>query len=410
LKILLVTGNYLPFKNGGIENYTHRLAKLLLQYKFVVEVAALNAGSSDEYFYEEIKVNNLNGSFESFHVLLQWGNFSFCHFHEYSAYGGIEIPWFKMAKEYCNKVFFTFHLPYHTCYKNDFRFQGRVDCNRFTDPERCTQCIITDRMALWNFGKFNWLIQPLKIALTISGKKEKLKSKVVQAISQLPQLINTCDDVFIIAHWFEKLLKENGYENLKIKLLPNIINPVSIQKNKSGDGGSRKRLVFVGRIQHQKGLHLLCEAMRKISTNGIEIDVYGNVVDENYFKTCQDIFSFNYIGIIARQELLALLPNYDFLVLPSVFTEMYPMVIQEAFSAGIPVIASAAKGNVDVISEAKYGFIFDYNDHIALAKVIDKAYNLKESGWVPEFKTSDNSSNNILQILSYYNLNIKEKT
>jgi glycosyltransferase involved in cell wall biosynthesis len=144
--------------------------------------------------------------------------------------------------------------------------------------------------------------------------------------------------------------------------------------------------------------------MQKTITKRIEIDVYGNVVEENYFKTCREIFPFNYKGTVARNELLLLLQHYDFLVLPSVFTEMYPMVIQEAFDIGIPVIASAAKGNVDLIREGKNGFIFQYNNHKDLANVIDNAYQLKRSGWTPEFEVVNDADGRIHEVLSYYKI------
>ena len=79
------------------------------------------------------------------------------------------------------------------------------------------------------------------------------------------------------------------------------------------------------------------------------------------------------------------LENYDFLVLPSVFTEMYPLVIIDAFHRRLPVIASTAKGNKDVINDGLNGFLFKYDDAKDLAVTIDRAYQFKNNGWVPVF-------------------------
>lgn len=402
LKILLVTGDYLPGKNGGIENYTHRLAILLLQNELGVEVAALDLGNFDDYVYEGVKVNNLGGSFQSFEDLLQKENFDICHFHEYSAYGGIEIPWFKKAKEYCKKIFFTFHLPYLTCYKNDFRYKGIEDCNHFTDPQRCTECIIADKFNYKKWGRSEFILKLLEASLSITGKRQKFKGRVINNYEVLSELLAICDQVFLIAGWFDKLLRLNGYNSTNIILLHNGIKTESASIRLVEYSVPKNKMIFAGRIQHQKGLHLLCEAMRELKTAGVEIEVYGNVVDEDYFKNCQDTYPFNYKGILPREELLKLLPHYDFLVLPSVFTEMYPMVIQEAFHAGLPVIASAAKGNVDLIEEGKNGFLFDYDNDSDLTRVIDTAYKLKNSGWLPLFKTNEFADKNIQELLSYY--------
>lgn len=404
MRILLVTGNYLPGRKGGIENYTHCLATTLLHNHFEVEVAALNLNKQASYIYQGIKVNYLEKHIDSFEDLLRSRNFNICHFHEYSEYGGIEVPWFRKAREYCKKIFFTFHLPYLTCYKNDFRYKGDEDCSNFSDPKRCANCIIADKFNYRKWGKSEGLLRLLQSSLKIVGKKQKLTDKIRYNHQQLSELLSLCDQVFIIASWFEKLLKENGYHNEKIKLLPNPIKPNPLERKNASSVKEFCKIAFAGRIQRQKGLHLLCKAMQEISTRGIELDVYGNRLDEKYFENCIANFSFNYKGIVPRLELLTLLTGYDFLVLPSVFTEMYPMVIQEAFGVGLPVIASAAKGNVDVINDGINGFLFEYDNAKDLAATIDRAYQLKKNGWLPQFEERKNTEKGFQEILSYYEL------
>lgn len=401
-RIILVTGNYLPGKNGGIENYTHELAKHLVENKFAVEIASLQLYEKQDYFYEGIKVNYLGNSISVFENVLRNGQYDICHFHEYSAYGGIEVPWFKLAKELCKKVFFTFHLPYLTCYKNDFRYKGLEDCNNFTDPERCTPCIIADKSHFRKSGKSDLLLKMLETVFSITGKRKKLKERVIENYRTLGQLLKTCDKVFLIANWFYELLEENNYHSDNIVLLSNGLQS-SIVRNSLPDAKIKKnRIIFVGRIQHQKGLHLLCHALGKLKTSGITLDVYGNVVDKLYFERCFKKYGFNYKGNIAREELLKLLPLYEFLILPSVFTEMTPMVIQEAFSAHLPVIASTAKGNKDAITDGVNGFLFEYDNADDLAVTIEKAYRLKSNGWKPQFSYPENPEKDIEEIVSYY--------
>lgn len=391
----------MPGKKGGIENYTHWLATTLLDHQIEVEVAALQVKEKADYVYDGIKVNNLNEDLAAFEKVLQDGLYDICHFHEYSEYGGIEIPWFKKARQFVTKVFFTFHLPYLTCYKNDFRYNGTEDCNNFSDSMRCTNCIIAERFSYkkWRNGG---LLKLLQASLSITGKSRMQEEKVLLKHQHLTELIASCDQVFLIAGWFDQLLRDNGYKSEKINLLPNILQQRSIKANKSAMSFQKNKLVFAGRIQYQKGLHLLCEAVRKMNCYSLEIDVFGNVVDESYFNFCQKRFSFNYKGIIPRQELMGLLPLYDFLVLPSVFTEMYPMVIQEAFNAQLPVIASSAKGNRDAINDGVDGFLFNYDDADDLAATIDKAYKLKKEGWSLQPEKVKTSKDAINKILSFY--------
>ncbi|MEO6707249.1 MAG: glycosyltransferase [Ginsengibacter sp.] len=407
MKILFVTGNYLPGKNGGIENYTHLLVKLLLENEFEVEVAALDVDEKSDYFYEGVKVNFLRGSILSFENLIKSGQFDICHFHEYSEFGGIEIPWFLLAKEYCHKVFFTFHLPYLTCYKNDFRYKGVEDCNTFNMAERCTECVIADRGGYKKMNESGLYLSSLMTLMKLIGKKDQLEKKIIEKYQKLIELIAICDNIFIYASWFKKILKDNGYDLPNIKKIPYKTKSIGLSNTtaanaKNSNSGIKNKILFVGRIQYQKGLHLLCNAMNRVETKNISLDVYGNIVEQKYFENCKRDYSFKFKGTTNYFQLLENLKEYDFLVLPSVFTEMYSLIIKDAFYEKLPVIASSAKGNRDAINDGVNGFLFGYDNAKDLAKTIDKAYQLKQNGWVPEFSYSDNPEKDIEEIVSYY--------
>ena len=54
--------------------------------------------------------------------------------------------------------------------------------------------------------------------------------------------------------------------------------------------------------------------------------------------------------------------QYHALCLCSTFSEMSPLVIQEAFAAGIPVIASHVYGNAEQIQHGVNGLLFKFNN------------------------------------------------
>jgi glycosyltransferase involved in cell wall biosynthesis len=246
----------------------------------------------------------------------------------------------------------------------------------------------------------NSAIALLTPVLLKTKKIKALRRNVQINTNNLDELLENCDKIFVIANWFKNLLAENGFGSEKIKFIPSILKP---SKNLDHtDNNLKRKILFAGRIEKQKGLHLLCMAMRSIKTIKIELDVFGNIVDENYFKQCEKKYAFNFKGSISREELLSKLHEYDFLILPSVFTEMYSMILQESIYSHLPVIASSAKGNTAAVKENKNGFIFNYDDDKDLARVIDKAYYLKQNGWKPEFETNNNAGKDLSDILSFY--------
>lgn len=408
MRILFITGNYLPAKNGGIENYTHWLAKVLQQNRIEVEVAALNVNNTDDYVYEGIKVNNLRGSFGNFQNLVQTSHFDICHFQEYSAFGGIEMRWFQEAKKY-GKVFFTFHLPYFTCYKNDFRYQAVEDCSTFNDPDRCARCVIADKSGY--AGYHSDMILPILLAISsITGIRQKLKGKITSQYKKLDELIAVCDYIFIYADWFKNILAKNGYNTSTIKKIPYKTKTLLPDTPARNLRSLKNTILFVGRIEYQKGLHLLCEAMNVISTKDIQLDVFGNIVQQDYFDRCYSKYAFNFKHTVHYPGLMSVLHEYDFLIMPSIFTEMYSMMIKDAFYEKLPVIASSAKGNRDAVADGQNGFLFRYNDSSDLAATIDKAFDLKKNGWIPFFDDGQTPEKDLQEIISYYQSTQPENT
>ena len=405
MKILLILGRYLPNKNGGIENYCHLLSNLLLSSHHTIEIAILESPETEPYIFDKVRVYPFNGNFEKYKNLLQENQYDICHFQEYSAFGGIEMFWLKEARKYCKKIFFTFHLPYFTCYKNDFRYFGIQDCNDFSSLERCVKCVIATRLHYKKHAAVNITNKVIELVLPYLEKTNKannLKSNIQVNTGHLDELIETCDKIFVIANWFKKMLAANGHTSLRISLIPPLVKP-AVDTAQIFPNSVKHKLLFVGRIEEQKGLHLLCHAMNVIKTKNIRLDVFGYKEDDNYFHECEKEYAFTFEGTLPREALLSRLTEYDFLVLPSVCTEMYSLILQEALTAGIPIIASSAKGNVDLIHDGINGFLFNYDDHYDLASVIDKAYQMLKNKWVPQFHHSNNYENDLKEILSYYN-------
>jgi glycosyltransferase involved in cell wall biosynthesis len=374
----------------------------LLQNDHVVQIAVLHSKEDQPYIYDGVLVTPLLSGHPSLIHLLKKENFDVGHFQEYSD-NGINISWMKTVKQYCKRVFFTFHLPYLTCYKNDFRYYRIEDCDVFTSTDRCLNCIIATRLKYQKKWVFKWHKTLIDLAIPFlkkSRKIQKVKINIQQRKQDLASLIDLCDQAFIYGAWFKRLLMSNGFNSPKLKLISHM-DKIKIER-KLRNPSMKKQVIFVGRIEKAKGLHLLTKAMNLIKTKDLELNVVGNIVDKKYFESCQREFFFHYQGVLQRQELLKTFVDYDFLILPSEFTEMYSLVLREAFYEQLPVIVSSAKGNKDVVVEERNGFIFEYGSSLSLAIVIDKAYNLLTAGWKAAFTYSENTEKDIEEILSYY--------
>ena len=185
------------------------------------------------------------------------------------------------------------------------------------------------------------------------------------------------DQIIALTNWYKDILLLNGVPKNKITVIPQALAPGGTKAKKSERINRLAfpiRIVFLGRIQPQKAVHLLIEACKGFTAAAITLDIYGKEEDTSYYKKCrvQSVNQTNVFwkGLLDRDEVVETLAQYDILCLPSMFSEMSPLVIQEAFAAGIPVLASTVYGNIEHIRDGENGLLFDFGSAADLTKKI----------------------------------------
>ncbi len=131
-----------------------------------------------------------------------------------------------------------------------------------------------------------------------------------------------------------------------------------------------------GRLSPEKGFDQLVEAARLIQRQDRDIGFvhFGDgplrekVTGQIAAAGLQDCF------LLAgfRSDVVKFLPHLDLMVLPS-YTEGLPVVLLEAFAAGVPAVATAVGGTPEVIEEGKSGYLVPPGDPPALAVAIRRA-------------------------------------
>ena len=103
-------------------------------------------------------------------------------------------------------------------------------------------------------------------------------------------------------------------------------------------------MVFVSRIAEKKNLHFALELMQTLKNEeGLSLDIYGPIEEQNYWKKCQPIIEkdarIHYKGVLAPHEIADTLQQYHFYILPTLH-ENYGHSIVEAIVSGVPIIIS----------------------------------------------------------------------
>jgi glycosyltransferase involved in cell wall biosynthesis len=80
-------------------------------------------------------------------------------------------------------------------------------------------------------------------------------------------------------------------------------------------------------------------------------------------------------GSFSHEQLDEVLSEIDVLIVPSLWHENNPRVIQEAFAAQTPVVASNVGGMSEFVEHEVNGLLFERNNEIDLAKQLSRIIN-----------------------------------
>ena len=113
------------------------------------------------------------------------------------------------------------------------------------------------------------------------------------------------------------------------------------------------QFLYVGQIEDHKGIIFLINSFNELSkkNKNIRLTIIG---DGSKFKRLSSQFKtefLKFLGKIKREEIAKYLNQADCLIVPSLCYENSPTVIYEAFSVGLPVIASRIGGIIELMKD-----------------------------------------------------------
>jgi len=133
----------------------------------------------------------------------------------------------------------------------------------------------------------------------------------------------------------------------------------------------KKKFVFISHVKKEKGIDEILEASLELDKS-YTIDIYGPISDSKYNEKYFKKYNINYCGALASEDVLPTLNQYDVLMLPTFYKgEGYPGIIIEAYSLGIPVVATAWQGIVEIVASEKTGLLIEPKNVNDLVQAIE---------------------------------------
>jgi len=137
---------------------------------------------------------------------------------------------------------------------------------------------------------------------------------------------------------------------------------------------TRLAVGYVGRLAESKGVHVLVEALRSLREAPIDLSIFGDTAQEPAYTRRLELLSaglpVRFCGRFDREHLAEVYGQLDLLVVPSLWHENNPLVIQEAFAARRPVIASRLGGMAEFVVHEQNGLLFEPGNVESLAQAL----------------------------------------
>ncbi|MDB5727636.1 MAG: glycosyltransferase [Noviherbaspirillum sp.] len=153
---------------------------------------------------------------------------------------------------------------------------------------------------------------------------------------------------------------QGGLPAALFRIKPNFVPSAAAPEWNRREGG-----LYVGRLSSEKGLDILAKAVAAPGLPPIEVIGTGPLE-----PLAREAFAERYLGYRPLDDIMARMRTAQFLVVPSICYENSPRTIVEAFSSGLPVIASRLGALIDIVREGVTGLLFNPADPSDLAAKI----------------------------------------
>jgi glycosyltransferase involved in cell wall biosynthesis len=398
MKILQIVHGFPPYSNAGAEKYTYFLAQELAK-RHDIHVLYPVIGDSQFVINSYLK-NNIH--FHELSILKKTENwvkkfFRIIHFENTFINHEADIIFKKFVENLKPDIIHFQHLLYMSCgfisvveglkipmvfTLHDYwfmcpttqLFRHTEEVCRVPEPYNCKKCWIEKQSQLLSayFKHYHIpsciAVNSIKLFLNIVNsnsqfnKRTRLMKKLLLKANKLIAPSQFLRNIFVDYGIPERRItfSENGYryENF----------PVS-KKNHN------KKIIFgfIGRVVHQKGIHVLIEAFLRIPEEKAILQIYGGYDLKSFFvRQLLDKVSGKYnIEFMGQMNNIdKAYKEIDVLVFPSIWYENCPLVLAERQLTQTPVIASDIGAIPDFVKNEEDGLLFETNNSLDLYEKI----------------------------------------
>jgi glycosyltransferase involved in cell wall biosynthesis len=397
MKVLHVPFCYYPDAVGGTEIYVASLARAQRDQGCSVAIAApgpegrtYSHDGFDVHRFAVAKTLTLRelygeGDREAaagFLKILECTQPDILHLHALTS--GVSASIARAARERGIPVVFTYHTPAATCMRGTMMRWGIEVCDGEMQVGRCSACMLQSKgvplTASRMLGSLPRGLGALAGNAGLSGGFwTAFRATELAGLrhSAARGLLNDANRIVAVCEWVRGVLLANGVPKEKIVLSrQGVPYPVGVATDVAREG-MPVRFAFLGRLDAVKGLPTLIDAFLASPGLRATLDVFAVIQGEQgermrtrLLDRIGDDDRIRFEAPIDAADVVSRLRSYDVLAVPSQWLETGPLVVYEAFAAGIPVLGSRLGGIAELVTDGENGVLVDYSSVTSWAKAI----------------------------------------
>ncbi len=391
MKVLHVPFGFYPDPVGGTEVYVMSLAQHLrdCDVRAVIaapaeqEAAYLHAGVPVRRFAMARTIRDVQELYgagdpmaaRAFGRILHDERPHVVHFHSFTR--GVSVRLLHEAKCRGIPTVFTYHTPTVSCQRGTLMRWGTTVCDGRLDRALCVSCTLhglgLNTMSSRALGSFPTSIGRLIGAAGLSGglwTALRMTELMQMRHAAFRALMGEVNHVIALCQWTKELLLRNGVPEAKITVshhgLPQALAGCGQEEESLPLTQGPLRIAYLGRLDPTKGPDILIRALRVLPELSVEFHIYGivqNAAGATYLQQLKALTAgdprIRFFPAVASNSIVSLLRGYHLLAVPSRWLETGPLVILEAFAAGIPVIGSYLGGIAELVEHGVNGLLVE---------------------------------------------------
>jgi glycosyltransferase involved in cell wall biosynthesis len=415
MKVMFLVHQYWPHYQSGTENYTHYLAQALAQLDVDVTVVAAEPLSTGDYRVEQssegpVRIWKIHknialtgGAFSSlwdpcfekaFAKLFKNEGPDLLHI-QHLMFTSLGIPhWVKKNRSI--PILYTLHDFWLEC-PLIIRLNTRGERCAQWSSETCAHCM-EDAQSLLGCSpnsvpllrrlrsKLPSLTLPKMVRFSAANLKRlfcsfnRLQTQVQKRYEFMRNVCSYVDLFIAPSHFLRDSFLRWGLPSEKVFTSRNgmVRRVYQPPVDKASPRGKEVHFVFTSVVKPEKGILVALEAFDRLWKEGerrARLLVFGKIPDEDGFgrifrARIENVANAEYRGTFHNKEIGSILESADHLLLPSLWYENAPLVIEEAYLHGIPCVVSDIGGMAERVDHDGNGVHFHVGDAADLAQQV----------------------------------------